>query len=70
MSTAVTKVTEAEQVALSSMLQAEVVAVRQIQAILPMVADQEMRQEIEACIQTGKTHISALLAFSKEHYLI
>lgn len=70
MSTAVTKVTEAEQVALSSMLQAEVVAVRQIQAILPMVADQEMRQEIEACIQTGKTHISALLSFSKEHHLI
>lgn len=70
MTTTTTRLTEAERVHLSAMLQAEAVGVRQLQAILPMVADQEMRQELEACIQTGKTHLGTLLAFSQQHHLI
>lgn len=70
MSNQATMPTAVEQAELSAMLQAEVVALRQVQAILPMIADQEMREQMEACIQTGKTHLHSLLAYSHTHHLI
>jgi len=60
--------TVAEQIQLSGLITMEATGLQSAQAGLPMIADPELRQQIEAGIQTGKTHLTALMGFSKEHH--
>lgn len=62
--------TVAEKVQLSHLMESEAVGIQKSQAMLPMLADPQLRQQVEACMQTGKVHLGALLTFSKEHNLI
>lgn len=68
--TANTMPTVAEQVELSVLIKSEAVGLQKGQAILPMTADQDLRQQMESSIQLGKAHLTALLSFSKEHQLV
>ncbi len=60
----------AEQIQLAGLIRLESTGLQQSQAILPMIPDQELRQQVESCVQTSKAHLTALEAFCKEHQLI
>lgn len=62
--------TVGEQVQLSMLIKSEATALQQSQAILPMIADPELRQQVESCVQTSKAHLTALLSYSKQHQLV
>ncbi|HWI60207.1 MAG TPA: hypothetical protein VNT75_00070 [Symbiobacteriaceae bacterium] len=63
------KPTTHEMLQITELLRLESTDVQQMQAMLPMVADPELRTEISNCIQTGTTHVKALVAFCQSQQL-
>jgi len=63
------KVTAHEMLAINELLRNEAVGVKKMQAILPMVADEDLRAEITNCIQTDTAHIKALVKFCEANQL-
>lgn len=55
-----------ETLQLNELVRMESGDVQKLQAILPMVSDAELRQEISSCIQAGSSHVKALVDLSKK----
>lgn len=54
-----------EKITLHEMIRMETVEVQKIRAMMPMIADPEMRQLFENCSTTGQAHLRALVDFCK-----
>jgi len=54
---------------LNELIRMEAMSVQQMQAMLPMISDPELKQLLSTCVQTGKTHANALVDFCKLHNL-
>ncbi|HYF81090.1 MAG TPA: hypothetical protein VD973_28590 [Symbiobacteriaceae bacterium] len=63
------KVTTHEMLEINELLRMESTEVQKMQALLPMVADADLRQEIEACISTATHHTQALVKFCQANQL-
>lgn len=64
------KVTEHEKLQLQELIRMETAGVQKAQATLAMVSDQDLRQELTTCLQTGKAHLKAMVAFCQENQLV
>lgn len=63
------KVTTHEMLEINELLRMESTEVQKMQAMLPMVADGDLRGEIQSCIQAATQHTQALVKFCKENQL-
>lgn len=64
------KVTAHEKLQLQELFRMETAGVQKAQATLPMVSDPDLRQELETCLQTGRAHLKAMVAFCRENQLV
>lgn len=63
------KPTTHELLIINELLRMESAEVQKLQAMLPMVADADLRSEITSCVQTGSDHVKALLQFCQSNQL-
>jgi len=58
-----------EMLQLNELIRMESMDVQKVQAMLPMIADPELRQQLNTCVQTGRAHVKALVDFCHAHGL-
>lgn len=63
------KPTAREMLELNELLRMETVEVQKMQAMLPMIGDEDLRREMNNCIQTDTAHIKAMVDFCKANQL-
>ncbi|MDF2629603.1 MAG: hypothetical protein K0R39_3434 [Symbiobacteriaceae bacterium] len=63
------KVTAHEMLEINELLRMESTEVLKMQAMLPMIADADLRQEMESCITTATHHTQALVKFCQANQL-
>jgi hypothetical protein len=64
------KPTEHELLQLQELLRVETMEIQKTQAILPMIGDADLRQELSACLQTGTAHVKALVNYCQTQQLV
>jgi hypothetical protein len=63
------KPTVHETLQLNELVRMEATEVRKLQAMLPMIADEDLRAEVATCIQNGTVALKALVDFCKTNQL-
>ena len=58
-----------EMIQINEMLRMESTDVQKLQAVMPMVSDPDLRQEIGSCIENGSSRVKMIVDFCKEHGL-
>lgn len=58
-----------ETLQLNELIRIESMETQKVQAMLPMIGDPDLRQQLNACVQTGQAHVKALVDFCKAHNL-
>lgn len=61
------RVTVHETLQLNELIRIEAAEVQRVQAMLPMIADPELKQQLNACLQTGRAHLKALVDYCRSH---
>lgn len=56
-----TSLTTHEQLSLHELIRMESMTIQQTQAMMPMIADEDLRREMTSCLQTGKAHLKTLV---------
>jgi hypothetical protein len=59
------KATVHEMLQFNELIRAQSTEVQKMQAMAPMVADPDLRQEIEACISADSAQVKALVDYAK-----
>ena len=59
-----------EKLVLNEVLRTEAADVQKIQAMLPMIGDQELRQLLEGCVATGQAHVRTLMDFCQKYNVV
>lgn len=59
------KATTHELLSLNELIRVQSTEVQKLQAMLPMIAEADLRSEIQSCIQSGTSHVKQLVDFVK-----
>ena len=64
------KVSVHEMLQLNELIRLESGDVQKTKAMLPMISDPDLRQQLNACLQTGQAHVKALVDYCRTHQIV
>lgn len=64
---ALSKPTTMETLQLNELIRVEAMELQKVQAMMPLIADADLKQELSGCVQTAQTHLKALVEFTKKN---